>query len=336
MASGLKVTVAGAGVFGLTVALRLADAGCQVTVRDPRAGASASMVAGGMIAPVLEAVLDEAPMAQFALMMAARDLWPALEARAGLYIDRGGSLAVGSEAFLARVAAGFVRLGLISTEAPAATLAPGLSARFATGLLTREDWRIDAEAGLSGLRAAAQAAGVTFLAEAVQGRGDEDVLVIAAGMSAGLAGLAPELSRLRPIKGHILEADLPFDFTVRGEGIYAAPTRTGVRIGATMEPGLSDAAVDPAKAQALEAAGVALIPALSHAPRRLLAGVRAATVDGFPLVGRSRADGVVLATGARRNGWLLAPLVAQIVVARVLGEEPGPWAAALDPARGSL
>jgi glycine oxidase len=53
----------------------------------------------------------------------------------------------------------------------------------------------------------------------------------------------------------------------------------------------------------------------------------------LPLVGPSRTPGVLLAAGMRRNGWLLAPLVAAIVVAQLLGE-PTPEAAALfDPGR---
>jgi glycine oxidase len=42
---------------------------------------------------------------------------------------------------------------------------------------------------------------------------------------------------------------------------------------------------------------------------------------------------VVLAVGARRNGWLLAPLVAQVVAACVTGRDAGPYAARLDPQR---
>jgi glycine oxidase len=42
---------------------------------------------------------------------------------------------------------------------------------------------------------------------------------------------------------------------------------------------------------------------------------------------------VLLAVGARRNGWLLAPLVAQVVAAYVASDDPGPFAARLDPRR---
>jgi glycine oxidase len=65
----------------------------------------------------------------------------------------------------------------------------------------------------------------------------------------------------------------------------------------------------------------------------LAAGVRAATPDGLPMVGASSASGVLVAAGARRNGWLLAPLVAQLIAACVTGRDPGPYAAKLDPRR---
>ncbi len=41
----------------------------------------------------------------------------------------------------------------------------------------------------------------------------------------------------------------------------------------------------------------------------------------------------MLALGARRNGWLLAPLMAQIVADRLAGADAGPWAGALDARR---
>ena len=76
-----------------------------------------------------------------------------------------------------------------------------------------------------------------------------------------------------------------------------------------------------------------LFPKLAEARFELAAGVRAATPDGLPLAGWSSAPGVVLATGARRNGWLLAPLVAEVVAACVTGRDLGLYGGRLDPAR---
>lgn len=61
--------------------------------------------------------------------------------------------------------------------------------------------------------------------------------------------------------------------------------------------------------------------------------MRGATPDGLPMVGRGRHQDVLLAVGARRNGWLLAPLVARLIVACVTEGEAGPFAEAMSPAR---
>jgi glycine oxidase len=51
------------------------------------------------------------------------------------------------------------------------------------------------------------------------------------------------------------------------------------------------------------------------------------------MAGASAERRVLAAAGARRNGWLLAPLVAQIITACVTGRDPGPYAARFDPQR---
>jgi glycine oxidase len=100
-----------------------------------------------------------------------------------------------------------------------------------------------------------------------------------------------------------------------------------------MERGLADRRVDPALAAPLGRLGADLFPALEHATYAAQAGVRAATPDGLPLVGPSARAGVWLATGARRNGWLLAPLVARMLAAYLSDRDPGPYAGLLAPRR---
>ena len=52
-----------------------------------------------------------------------------------------------------------------------------------------------------------------------------------------------------------------------------------------------------------------------------LAGLRPGTPDNAPIIGRSLADPrVVWATGHYRNGVLLAPVTAELVVAELTGE----------------
>src|SRR5581483_5419737 len=132
MSSGPKVTVAGAGALGLSAALALADAGRAVTVCDP-GEPQASAVAAGMLAPAFEAVLERETAVHADLLFAARNLWPALEARAGVALDRSGALAVGDDAWLDEVSAGLVRLGLRGAEVGRATL-DALSPRLSPAL----------------------------------------------------------------------------------------------------------------------------------------------------------------------------------------------------------
>jgi len=337
MSRGASVIVAGAGALGLSAALALADAGCAVTVCDRLAEPQASAVAAGMLAPVFEVVLDGGGEAYLELLLAARNLWPGLAVRAGVAIDRSGTAAVGSEAWLAEVRSRLLGFGLRGVDLPRAMLdelfpgaAPGLQA-----LLLREDWRLEPRAALAALRAAAQATGVQFRAETVRERGRADWLVAATGAA---RDLAPELSRLTPIKGQILRYPgvCGGAVSLRAQGAYAVPGEGGLALGATMEAGRADTAIDPARAAPLIRAGEALLPGLAGAACEISAGVRAATPDGLPMVGVSRDAGVIVAAGARRNGWLLAPLVAQVVAAYVTGRDPGPYAARLDPARFAL
>lgn len=333
--NGTRVTVAGAGVLGLATALALAEAGCRVTVRDP-GGSNASAVAAGMIAPAFEAALDAAATPHAALLSAARALWPEFAARAGITLDEGGALAVGREAWLDDLAAAFTRLGQPFEDldgVAARGLAPGLSETFPRALRAAADARVDAPAALAALRSALADRGVAFEPGQLLGRDDSDVLVIATGASHDLAALAPELACLSPIKGHIVRVAAPMGgLTVRSEGIYAAPG-AAMAFGATMEPGRADVEIDPVQADALLTKGLTLFPELAGLPRKVSAGVRAATPDGLPLAGWSAGEGVALAVGPRRNGWLLAPLVAKVTAACVLGEDPGPYAAALAPGR---
>jgi glycine oxidase len=338
MSKGPTVTVAGAGALGLSSALALADAGCRVTVSDPEGFGRASAVAAGMLAPAFESVLDAETAPHADLMFAARNLWPALEARAGVALDRSGALAVGDDAWLDAIAAGLVRLGLHGTDIGRGTmegLAPGLSPGLMRGVLVREDWRLEPGAALRALKSACEAAGVVFRPEPVAGHADADVLVLAVGYGKALAGVVPELASLTPIKGQILRFsdERGGHVCLRAQGAYGVPGSDGLAVGATMEPGRDDATPDPEALKPLSAALARLFPHLAEASFGWSAGVRAATPDGLPLAGWSAAPRVVLATGARRNGWLLAPLVAQVVAACVTGRDPGPYAARLDPRR---
>jgi glycine oxidase len=59
-------------------------------------------------------------------------------------------------------------------------------------------------------------------------------------------------------------------------------------------------------------------------------GLRPGSPDNLPLIGRAAEDGLILACGHYRNGILLAPITATLVLDALAGEEP---LAAVAPAR---
>ncbi|HEY5411375.1 MAG TPA: FAD-dependent oxidoreductase [Caulobacteraceae bacterium] len=353
--SGMRVAVAGAGAIGSAIALKLQDEGAKVLLADPApAGPNASRVAAGMLAPALEAVLDRMAADHFPLLRAARDLWPALAERLvpfGARLDRSGALWVGDEASNAAALAGLIGIGAEAealATGPAQGLSQGLEAP-AGAVFTAEDWTLDPGPMLAALHAAFEAEGGALRLAAIRGwrqgraqlsdagAAEADVLVLAAGLEAeDLAEAPPELVHLEPIKGQLIRLDGAAPRSgpvVRGEGIYVAPRASGAIAGATMEPGRRDLEVEPATVDRLRAAAARLFPALATASAIGAAGVRAGTPDGLPLVGPSRTPGMWLAMGARRNGWLLALLIAETIADQLAGEAGGRFARLFDPAR---
>jgi glycine oxidase len=350
-----RVIVAGAGALGAAIALELAEAGASVVLADPAAlGENASGVAAGMLAPAFEALLDEGSKPHFPLLLAARDLWTKRAGRLGdIGLRRPGAIWIDlpdAEPRIDEHAHQLAALGVKAERLAAASLparVPGLAAGLGPGLFTAEDWRLEPRRALAALREAALAASVRVMARSVLAfepgaarlSGGEtvgaDLLVLAVG--ADRCGLAPELAVLSPIKGQILrypgaatDAAAAHNWPViRCQGGYLVSASDGIRVGATMEPGLADRLVTAEAAASLRRLTARLLPALNGAAFIAEAGVRAATPDGLPLVGPSARTGVLLATGARRNGWLLAPLVAQLTAAYLAGRDPGPHAGLL-------
>ena len=353
MAMRADVVVAGGGAIGSTIALYLARAGLSVVVADPAAlGANASGVAAGMLAPAFEALFDEVSRDRFALLRQARDLWPSLADELGLTLDCQGALAVGSRSQVAEWAGALAGFGAdAQVQAPNETAAatPWLSGGWS--VRTTDDWRLQPVAALKALRCAAETSGVRWTVDRVLGMADGRValeregqvaaskLVLASGASAGLAALAPELVRLSPIKGHILRTRFASPASgpvLRGAGVYLCPTREELILGATMEVGRGDLEIDPRIVGDLIAQAGRLSAGLKVLRWDAAVGVRGETPDGLPMAGWGSAPDVLLAVGARRNGWLLAPLIAKTLLDLIENGAPGPTARLFDPARPSV
>jgi len=328
------VIVIGAGVLGLCTAAELGARGHAVTVIDP-GGANASSIAAGMIAPALESLLDDLSPDRSALLKRARDLWPAVAEGHGLKLHRDGADWRGPN-----VEAALTRLQALGFDAMPSE----------GGLTTTDDWRIEVGPALTAL---ARATGVTVVRGRVvrlagEGRrwrieaGDGRVwfsstVVLATGADPAISGLAGSVAtiveRVQPIRGQLTAvATAAPARMVRAASVYVAPGEGGVVIGATMEPGRRDLEPDAAESARQVEAGLALLGATGEAGA-IRVGIRGATADGLPLAGPSGDPGLHLALAPRRNGWLMGPLVAQVVADAIEGRAPARDAAALDPLR---
>ncbi len=351
---GARVAVVGAGVFGLAIATQITRLGADTTLYDARpVGDNASGIAAGMLAPAFE-TLSDGVADHFSILRTARDLWPTFVRSlpaAGTVLDRSGAVSVvhgDGLATLDPLLAALSGLGAHAERVDAAAIArlqPSIASDIAGGIYTAEDWALDPRVLLAAMYDAYHAAGGRVSSSRIKPRGgicvddaelQADAIVLAVGADVrDWVGLAPELSAIQPIKGQILHFDVaPMSGPViRGGFGYVAPQARGCIVGATMQAGRSDCAVEPDVLAGLRTGATSAFPHLATAAARGYAGVRASTPDGLPLVGRSSRPGLLLAVGARRNGWLLAPLVAQAVSACLLGDDPGPFASAFDPLR---
>jgi glycine oxidase len=246
----------------------------------------------------------------------------------------------------------------------ARALEPGLAPGVRAGLLAADERSVDPTALVPALRIAAEAAGATVVGAEVErvlvdgaGRatgvalGDGEVLtvgtvVVAAGCrSATLAGV-PDVARppVRPVKGQILTlAQPPGDpllsrtvrGVVRGASVYLVPRDDGrVAVGATVEERGWDTTPTAGGAYELLRDALALVPGLDDAAFvAALSALRPGSPDDLPIVGDTRVEGLVVATGHHRNGILLTPITAEAVAAVIAGGAVPDEVRACDPRR---
>jgi glycine oxidase len=138
------------------------------------------------------------------------------------------------------------------------------------------------------------------------------------------------LAQVRPAKGHLVPVvtPAPLPLSVRAPDFYLAPREGEIVLGSTMEFGAFDRRVERARVRALLEAAHRALPGLVRAREDApaWAGVRPMSPDWAPLIGRS--GPVLVSCGHSRNGWLLAPISAEIICAHVFEEDlPALWAA---------
>ena len=169
-------------------------------------------------------------------------------------------------------------------------------------------------------------------------------VVVAGGVHTARLGM-PEAARVpvRPVKGQVLRLRDPSGHrphpplitrVIRGEQAYLVPRGDGRYVlGATMEERGWDTAATAGGVYELIRDMSELVPGVLELEiEELVAGLRPATPDNLPAIGRGALEGLIWATGHHRNGILLTPVTAELVAGLLAGEELPEWARPADPA----
>jgi glycine oxidase len=341
--------IVGGGIIGLMAAWRLARAGWHVVVLDAAPEArEASWAAAGMLAPHHEAD-GPGPLWRLGVASLARwhDVLRALPGHdfdaqhgAGLLPARRGDrdqhvALARREEWLAAHAVTVHRLHRadldrlrprLHDDIDAALLLPAfaIDPRHALRALTAEAFRlgIDLRYGTTVTRIA------PHRLDTDAGPVDADEVVLASGAwTPALAAASGFDLPGEPVKGQMLRL-VPRDQAhplwphapgdpvfIHGHGAYLVRRGDGsVVVGATMVDGGFDRRDDPAAVADLAARARHLVPGLATAAvGETWTGLRPRLRGGMPVIARV-APGLLLATGHFRNGILLAPITADILV----------------------
>ena len=332
--------IAGAGIIGLSLALELERRGAKVVVLERgQALAQASTAAAGMLA------VDDPhnPPEIHALARLSLELYPE-------FLDRVAELSGVRVPFQTNTTLQAVDVGEDALDEPAMVVSQLVAGAHRFQLLAEHS--IDPRQMAEALREAVRATSIVLLeatplerlrttAEGVSVDTPQGMLHAAAVVDCmGAWTPAP----VGPRKGQMLAVELPrgmeLETVIRTENIYIVPRTEGPNagraiIGATVENVGFDTKVHGSDILALNAQATALLPALAAAEFvQSWAGLRPATADSLPMLGRSvRQPRYVLANGHFRNGILLAPATARVMAQVLLEEVPEVNLAAFSPAR---
>ncbi len=348
--------IVGGGIMGLSIALELRRTPELDVLVLERAipGAEASSAAAGMLAPQFEA---STPGPMFELSLRSRSKWPSwaaeLEERSGVNVGYracgGVQLAFTQEdleALRTKVAwqsAHGVRAELMSNSALHES-EPAVNSAALAGAAFPDEHQVEPRKLLRALLVATTRAGAVFRSGTVRTlletegviRGvdvdgehlEGDLVILAAGAwSAQVRNAGIEGSRIKPVRGQMMELQLRaplFSRLLKSSKGYLVPRPDGsVLVGSTMEMVGFDKNVTAEGLSQLLSAAIELVPGLARANvSESWAGLRPWTNDQLPFLGEGPKRNLLLATGHFRNGILLAPITASLVGQLVRGEKP--------------
>lgn len=355
MKKSADIVVVGAGVIGLSTALRLAQHGMQVLVVDRQAvGREASWAGAGMLPP---GNLALAATAEARLRSYSHQLWDdfATELDELTGIDTGYSRCGAIELNDPEDAGHLIRwrnqlqseeiafqhLDAKQLQKSAAYLAPS----FSEALFVPSFGQVRNPRHLKALEAGCRLVGVQFLqhdqvalhrsdsgmvtVESPESSINASTVCVAAGAWSGplLASIGCEIP-VRPVRGQIAQlrpADVTFDHVIQIGRRYLVPRKDGlVIVGSTEDHCGYSKQVTSAGIRSLLSFAESIIPTLATAELiRQWAGLRPGSADELPFLGPvPHCENLYVAAGHFRSGLQMSIGTAQVMCQLITGEQP--------------
>lgn len=360
--------IIGGGISGLALARELGAAGASVVVVERGTAARGTgYVAAGMLAPLVEARLEERELLRFGheCLRAYPAFVAALESETGMSVDfrTEGTLIVALDRddteLLRHQYQEQRELGLPVewlSGYDCRKLEPCLAPGIPGGIFSGGDHQLDNRLLLRALRHACDLLPTVEIVEnAGEGRFDEDLLayrtadaVCSAGHFVIATGAYDDVLRqvepalagaVRPVKGQIIRLDqsaMPLlSHAVRTPEMYLAPKSSGMLVlGASSEDRGFDPSITAGELLELLRSAWECVPGIYELPVvETSVGFRPATVDHAPMLGDAGPGRVSLAMGYYRHGILFSPHAARVLADSLLGRGRSEWLDIFSPER---
>lgn len=356
MQSSCDVAIIGGGVIGLACAWRLAQGGAKAHLFERGTiGREASWAAAGMLAAQCEAAVHPpthpsnpyaepdtehpAPDAFFDLCLQSRALyagfaeelleWTGIDIELCLAGARAGDWRKPGILYVSRESNDdAVRQFLVQRQYGQRVESSDFNGMPALWL--PDEGQVDNRKLVTALKIACQKSGA-ILHENHETSPEELVGRYGATLLCAGCWSAPpsaEWPMVRPVAGEVLSArpEMRLDRVIYSRDVYLVPRRDGrVLIGATMTERGFDKSISPdAKTQLLKAASKLVRGAENWTIEEHWAGLRPASEDGLPILGKTSVPHLFVATGHFRNGILLTPITARLMADCVLNDTDTP------------